>query len=630
MTTSPFAAQSAVPAAFPADASTIAANFDDGSAGLLEALDLEALDRIAPEALTRGLPSRVVTAIDRLLEFDLDGHPWSQLLAAAACHDTYRGDVRASRLCRQAWGQFERRGDRTGLGVAAHVRANLYLAEGDIPRAVSWWRRADVLLGRHADLNVSVAAHSSLAAYADGDLYSAERSAQEALLLADSSGNPGAAAVPLVYLALYAYCLGEFERATRILETAEAMTASSPVAEVRNEGALVAGFTGVIQATRGLRDDAEASFVTGLDRAESDEAPWYATMVRTLRAEFTAEWAPRRSLDDARRAYHEAESTGDAWWCALARRAEGTALAELGDLVEARDVLIDAAASLNNPLERAVAQTRLGEVLVRLGDRGAARLVLNAARSTCESSGARYWASRTNLALAAADRDRGGRSLRLARGIAADDPAYDRLFDPTQELRISVIGQPEVVLRGERVVFLTRHAELAVFLLAIAGPKGVSASELLGTLWPGVEERRAAPRLRTLLWQARNALGAEAWRLQRRGSMVLLDLTGVAVDLHDSSALDEADPSGSEPRADLPVSRWAAEADRAERDRAEASRRRVTEALDDQGSRAAASGGGSGGGGDPATTLCLLDGWDVELPPSFSEPPLSLILAPFR
>ncbi|HEY6533255.1 MAG TPA: hypothetical protein VIY72_13180 [Acidimicrobiales bacterium] len=564
----------------------------------LEAHQLADLDRVAPEALTRGLPSRLVGVIDQLLDSDLTGHPWSQLLAAAACHDTYRGDGRAGVLCRSAWDEFEATGDRTGLGVAANVRANLYLSQGDVGRAVSWWRRADALLGQGNDLTVSVAAHGSLDAYSNGDLDGAERTAREALLLADASGQPGAAAVPLVYLSLYAYCMGDFERAAGILEAAEELTARSNISEVRNEGALVAAFTGVLLAVRGRQSESDSSFATGLARASADDAPWYGTMVRVLRAEFTAEWAPHRSLLDARRAGQEAEALGDAWWCGLARMAEGTALAELGELAEARDVLTDAAAQLQNPIERAFAQTHLGEVLVRLGDRGPARIVLNAARAACESAGARYWATRTTLAMGAADRDRGGRWFRLARSTAADDPAYDRLFSPAQELRIAVLGSPEVVLRGERVEFLTRHAELAVYLLAIAGPSGVPATELVATLWPGVDERRAGPRLRTLLWQARNALGTEAWRVQRRGGSVFLDLTGVAVDLH---------------RVDLAHQERSAASD-----------------LVGHGSRAAAPDGGGGGDGASVTTHCLLEGWDVDLPASFAEPPIGDVLDRFR
>ena len=84
--------------------------------------ELAELDRIAPEALTRGLPARLVGEVDTLLAADFDGHPWSQLLAAAACHDAYRGDPRATHLVELAWDTFEtvgRHGGPRGRGERA-------------------------------------------------------------------------------------------------------------------------------------------------------------------------------------------------------------------------------------------------------------------------------------------------------------------------------------------------------------------------------------------------------------------------------------------------------------------------------------------------------------------------------
>ncbi len=546
--------------------------------------DLDALDCLAQTALTTGLPARLTGTVDQLLVADLDGHPWSQLLVAAACHDAHRGDDRAIGLWTEAWGRFEVIDDEHALGVAANVRANLELGRGDIPSAVSWWGRAEGLLGRRGDIAIGAAAHSSLAAYAAGDLSGAEQQARDALLMADAAGSPGDVVVPLVYLSLYAFCLGDFERCLQLLRQAEVVLAT--LSEPRNETALVLGFTGVLEAVWGRQADADRFFADALRRAEADEAPWYALMVRSLRAEHTASWAPHRSLKDARQAQAEAEALGDAWWFALARHAEGVALAELGELDDAREALGDAIGLLSNPVERGFAQIALGEVLLGLGERPAARSVLEDARTAFESSGARYWATRASLALASADRDRGGRWVRLARSTAVDHPAYDRLFSPAQDLRINVLGPPAVLLDGRRVEFLTRHAELATYLLAIAGPIGIPPGELASVLWPGVDQRRAQPRLRTLLWQVRNALGREAWRVQRRSGRLSLDLTGVEVDLHGEELAQEeraaaADLAGepSEPPTDRPP-------------------------------------GDRGRPLVPGLTLTLLEGWDVVFPPS--------------
>jgi tetratricopeptide (TPR) repeat protein len=558
-----------------------------GGARPVEPSELELLDRLAPEALTRGLPARLVGTVEDLLATDLSSHPWSQLLAAAACHDAHRGDPRALGLFEAAWSSFEAADDTTALGLAANVRANIALGQGDIPSAVAWWRRAEALLGDRGDIAISAAAHGSLEAYAKGDLAGAELRAREALLLADASGNPGDSIVPLVYLSLYAFCLGDLERSSQILRSALTITGS--LSESRNEGALVKGFTGVIEALRGNQAESDRLFSRALAQAERDQAPWYAVMVRTLRADYTARWAPHRSLVDARRAQAEAEAIGDAWWHGMARYAEGAALAELGDLVSARAVLEDAVLELADRFEKGFAQLELGEVLLGLSDRPAARAVLEEARAAFEASGVRFWATRASLAMGSADRDRGGRWLRLARSTAVDDPAYDRLFAPAQQLHVTVLGPPSVLLDGHKVEFLTRHAELATYLLSIAGARGLSAEEMAVALWPGVDERRTGPRLRTLLWQVRNALGREAWRVQRRQGRVMLDLTGVEVDLHREAVSRE--------------------------ERAAAEGLGVSPAGD----QAAEPQGAGGGGRSTATTdgpVTLLEGWDVTLPPS--------------
>lgn len=547
---------------------------------------LDELDRVAPEVLTRGLPARLVGNVDALLVSDLDGRPWSTLLAAAACHDARRGDPLALELWDRAWDAFLGADDVKGMGLAANVRANICFAHGEITDAVAWWRRAEGLLGERGEVAIGAAAHGSLDAYARGDLAGAEDAAREALVLADAAGEPGDAVVALVYLALYGFCRGDIERSAQVLDRALAICSSDPS---RNETSLVLGFLATVAALRGDQAGSDRTFALALERAEADGAPWYATMVRTLRADYTARWAPHRSLVDARRAQAETEALGDSWWHGLARYGEGAALAELGDLEGARGVLLLAITELTNPFERAWAQLELGEVLLCMGRRGAARDVLEEARVAFEASGARWWATRSTLAMGSAQRDRGGRWLRLARTMADDDPAYDRLFIPAQDLCIKVVGPPAVLLDGRQLEFLTRHAELATYFLAMAGPDGLPADELAHSLWPDADPRRTGPRLRTLLWQVRNALGREAWRVQRRRERVLIDLTGVDVDLH-REALDLPEQIVAEGIVGAPAPDRAAEPV-------------------------------GGGGGREATTarpasLVLLQGWDVELPPS--------------
>lgn len=98
-------------------------------------------------------------------------------------------------------------------------------------------------------------------------------------------------------------------------------------------------------------------------------------------------------------------------------------------------------------------------------------------------------------------------------------------------LRAAVLGDAGVWLGDDRLRFPTHRAELAVFALVLAGPAGLHQEVLTERLWPAAPADRGQARLRTLLWQVRRALGADAWRVQRRGRRVLLVLDGGEVDV---------------------------------------------------------------------------------------------------
>jgi two-component SAPR family response regulator len=105
-------------------------------------------------------------------------------------------------------------------------------------------------------------------------------------------------------------------------------------------------------------------------------------------------------------------------------------------------------------------------------------------------------------------------------------------------LSISVVGRGAVTVDGQPVRFATRHAELALYLLALAGSEGLGREDLIVALWPGVEPRGALPRLRTALWQVRRALGGHARRIERERGMVTLDLEGVELDVPGDGPID--------------------------------------------------------------------------------------------
>jgi len=104
-------------------------------------------------------------------------------------------------------------------------------------------------------------------------------------------------------------------------------------------------------------------------------------------------------------------------------------------------------------------------------------------------------------------------------------------------LSIAVRGVPHVRLGDSDVRFATRHAQLALYLLTIAGPEGIPTEEMIDTLWHGVVPRRAAASVRTMLWQIRRGLEHEAWRLRRSRGIVLFDIDGVRLDFEPGTQL---------------------------------------------------------------------------------------------
>jgi tetratricopeptide (TPR) repeat protein len=285
----------------------------------------------------------------------------------------------------------------------------------------------------------------------------------------------------------------------------------------------------VLASLRGNRDDSERGFLDALALSGGQSVDEARVIAYSMRAAFASDGEPERALDDVGRARQISSAVGKSELAAVASIGEGWALSELGQLKEAASVLQGSTEILPDGLGRSVAQLRLAEVHLMMGDRVAARSAVDSARETFIKAEARYWGARAALLTGAIDRDRGGRWLKLARELALPDPAYERLFLPEGMLSIDLSAKRSVRRDGVPVVFLTRHAEAAVRLLAMSGPEGMSVQRIAEIFWPGVTLDRQRARLRTLLWQARNSLGADAWRVQRQHDLVVFDTSGVDV-----------------------------------------------------------------------------------------------------
>ena len=339
-----------------------------------------------------------------------------------------------------------------------------------------------------------------------------------------------AASGPYALLSLTAFWAGDFTALDELLVSAPATVGPGPWPdEIAAQVVFQRSLGAVLSSLRGNRDDAETGFLDALALRGGQPVDEARVIAYSMRAAFASDGLPERALDDIGRARELSSAVGNSELAAVASIGEGWALSELGQLEEAASVLQDATENLPDSLGRSVAQLRLAEVELMMGDRVSARSSVDRARETFLKAEARYWAARAVLLTGSIDRDRGGRWLKLARELALPDLAYERLFLPEGALSIDLSAKSPVCRDGMPIVFLTRHAEAAVRLLAMSGSEGMSVQHIADVFWPDVPLDRQRARLRTLLWQARNSLGADAWRVQRQHDLVVFDRSGVDV-----------------------------------------------------------------------------------------------------
>lgn len=375
----------------------------------------------------------------------------------------------------------------------------------------------------HSDFGLSLA-RSSAVGGADGLHAWAQEKSAELGAKNYTAGDPG----PYALMGLSAFWMGDFAAVDEVLAIAADLAGDGPWPDdVAARVVLQRSLAGVVSSLRGLTDHAELQFAEALGPQGGTEVTAARVIAYSMRAALASEGKPERALEDVAHARRLAREIDIPELSAITAIGEGWAFSELGNLEDAASILLIASSELSGDLERSVAQLRLAEVQLRLGNRAAARATVDAARETFVNAEARYWAARAVLLTGAIDRDRGGRWLKLARDLSLPDLAYERLFLPEGTLRIDLTAQTPVRRDGESVAFLTRHAETAVRLLAASGQSGLSSKELSEIFWPGISAERQSARLRTLLWQARNSLGADAWRVQRKRDIVVFDATGV-------------------------------------------------------------------------------------------------------
>ena len=472
---------------------------------------------------------------------DLGNRPWA-LLGAAACRvERDPTDALVAELVATAELAFDAADDDVGRAAAALVTARQASRRARYPEAGAAWRSALDLGGDAVDA-LPLLGNLSMEHYLRGDLQRAISASEEAYGRAAELDRPADAARSLVFASLYALGLGDLRRTEHLVALAERVFADVDPDVPRYEQPVLPITRGQLAGLRGDVESARACFATARQMTSEVGAEWLGRILWARMVETMALLGARPDAVELRAELDELPDLPDDGVEAMAERARGLAavVAEDPDTAEAHlRRAVDLPSSI---VEQTRARLALGEALVRFGDLGEATEVLQVARAQLDGLGARYWRARCLVVLGRADARHRQRWEVVARAIDDGDVAYRVLFAPPGGVRFDLTGRRAIEVGGRPISFATRNAELAVYALAVAGPEGLDTGQVARSLWPNADETRLGPRVRTMLWHIRTALGPEAWRLERDGDRLVLDLSGAVVDGDGDGSLLEAWP----------------------------------------------------------------------------------------
>jgi tetratricopeptide (TPR) repeat protein len=364
---------------------------------------------------------------------------------------------------------------------------------------------------------------------ADGRLGDLSAGAQVLVARCRAQGDCEGEARGLLVAAFLEVAMGSFATAEQVLDVAEDVVEGLGLC--RDALFAVAhGCRAVVAGARGEHAEAESKFEAGVAVARAAGSQEVEALLLALRSELTASREPRRSIADARRVRELCPIASVPFW-STAERGQALATAALGQLRSAEASL---AYLLEHPLprlHRARTLLALAEVRLERGEHEGAALAFDEASSLFEAVGARHLLFRALHGHATAAPRRRARLLARAESLHAADPAY-ALVRGRPLVTVRTLGAGGVDVEGAPIPFTSTKSFLLV--CALATSSGAMHWETLADrLWPDVELDRARASLRTALWEARRALGSEAWRLHRHSELVLFELDGVTVDLHE-------------------------------------------------------------------------------------------------
>lgn len=485
---------------------------------------LDALDRWAAPIIAIDLAHRMVPHANRLSMLDVRGRPWAALLVGISVCSI--DQPRGLELLIRAHANFGDRNDVPGIGYAALLIGNEFIATGDFETAGSWWRQAREHLDEDNPGELIAAAHGSLTHYQTGDLVEAQRRAESVLQRAQRTGNSHAEGIAAVYIAFFCWWSGNFRRVDAAAAEADVALSRIPDENNRYELPLVHAARGMVAGLRGDAGALEQEFDAGIASARHMQNLWYEAILHTMRSEAAAEWHPQRSIDDARSALDYFEQTGEHWWSNWARQAVANAYRVAGYFHASAEIIDQLLATDLSPLEHGRALLAHGDIAAALGDAGTARDSYRAARSLFEPRRADYCTSRAEIGLAVTDLGRSTYWHRAAitrAGTESTDPAWARILRGPATIDAQLLGVPSVRVNGHPVHFATSAALRTFARLALATPSGLHVETLIDEFWPEQPVARANHSLDNLVSQLRRAL-LPSLRLERRGRILRMNI----------------------------------------------------------------------------------------------------------
>lgn len=547
---------------------------DEWSSGELDEIESLGCTVLSGDEMERlGGREAVLRRARSLSERELRGRPWTRLLAAVARIDQDPNEELAAELIRAANRSFVRQGDHVGQRWANGVRVELALAQDDLAEATYIIERS--LDGEHGLLPVDEIRLVGIGVRALrlGQVATANRAFSLFQRYAGERGNAESSRAGRAAIAFAWLRHGDLDRGVAALSQLEQSTDAtsghidsaaghlapldmragfvepfvlglSPDAAVGNARATLAALRGDFASAAAELSEAMAS----ARRVPSDHVAALTTLVQL---DFVPVDALGLAPSEARRRLADALHAVADHRCGFADRLAGDirlvrCRLELleGDAPSALDELAALDEWAGDPFLQGRALLHLAE---QLAARGSIARALEAGSAACElfaEMGSTYWAARAAMFLAANDARRADAWRFTAFELSSGDPAFARMFARPGGLRVRVGSVPALEVDGEPVRLPTRHAELVIQLLAVAGPEGIPASWLCLFTWPGADSARSGPRLRTLLWQLRTALGPERWRIHRRDEDIVFDLVDAGVEIDRSLAIALPDDQG--------------------------------------------------------------------------------------